>query len=117
MLPLVRAMYEVVFAPLYCRIYRHFTQHISEFMQIATTLVDEVLSITSYRSDTAGLQSLARDVADSVPYCERYRGCVYQECCGPGYSISLLGFGLPEFIALEIDPSSRCFLVTLTAQR
>ena len=34
---------------------------------------------------------------------------VYQECCGPGHSISLLGFGLPEFIALEIDPSSRYF--------
>ena len=59
------------------------------------------------RSDSAGLQSLARDVADSVPYSERYRGYVYQECCGPGRSVSLSEFGSPEFIALEIDPSSR----------
>jgi len=28
------------------------------------------------RSDTTGLQSFARDVADSMPYCERYRGWV-----------------------------------------
>ena len=33
-------MYEVVFAPLYCRINRHFTPHVPEFMQFATTLVD-----------------------------------------------------------------------------
>ena len=40
MLPLVGAMYKVVLVLLYCRIYRHFTGHISEFMQFATILVD-----------------------------------------------------------------------------
>ena len=40
MSPLVRAMYEVVFAPPYCRINRHCTGHIPEFMQFATIVVD-----------------------------------------------------------------------------
>ena len=33
-------MYEVVFAPLYCRENRHVTRHIPEFIQFATIVVD-----------------------------------------------------------------------------
>ena len=58
MLPLVGSMYEVVFVPLYCRVNRHFTRNIPEFMQFATALVDadgaEALAIK------VALQPLAR---------------------------------------------------------
>ena len=66
MLPLVRAMYEVVFAPLYCRINRHFTRHIPEFIQFATTLVDadgaEAFAIK------VALQPLARLLRENALY-------------------------------------------------
>ena len=68
MLPLVRAMYEVVFAPLYCRINRHFTRHVPEFMQFATTLVDadgaEAFAIK------VALQPLARLLRENALYHE-----------------------------------------------
>ena len=66
MLPLVIAMYEVVFAPLYCRINRHFTRHVPEFMQFATTLVDadgaEAFAIK------VALQPLARLLRENALY-------------------------------------------------
>ena len=68
MLPLVRAMYEVVFAPLHCRINRHCTRHIPAFMQFATTLVDadraEAFAIK------VALQPLARLLRENALYHE-----------------------------------------------
>ena len=65
MLPLVIAMYDF-FAPLYCRMNRHFPRHIPVFMQFATTLVDadgaEAFAIK------VALQPLARLLRENALY-------------------------------------------------